>query len=746
MSFPRPFFRVAVLSAALAASHSPATRAAEPVALNPLPLCPEAALSLGQPSGIKRTPVSADQAIEVSSDSARVDIAGDATVAGKVVVRQGDRRLTADEVRIDTAHNGIDVNGNVEYADPELQVRGEAGRYEGGTAQFQGADFQFLQQPSRGHAGSLSLDAQGVLRLGDVRYTTCPPDSTDWQIKAGSVSLDTARQQGVARNAKIEFKGVPIVYLPWISFPVGPARKSGFLFPSLGSSSRGGLQLSAPYYLNLAPNYDLALEPTLYTRRGLDLRADFRYLTTRSRGSIDANFLPNDQALGQSRGRVRVSNVTELPGDWRLRIGAENVSDVAYFEDFAQGADGTSIAFVPRELALSYRDANWRSGAVLRNYQTIDKDLTGIERPYTELPRLYANGWWTRPGALPLEYGFESEAVDFQRNLGVQGWRLDLQPSAQLRYEGPGYFLRPSVGFRSTAYQLTDTAVGQDRSPTRNVPVVSLDTGLLFERAAGNQGRRRVTLEPRLMYLYVPYRQQDGLPVFDTGTPDLNWVELFRNNRYVGADRVGDANQLSTGVTMRLFASDSGTRFLSATVGQTIYFTQPQVLLPGETAPAGQSSDLISQVELKAFQNWSVDLGMQWDHRDSRAAKSEVRVQYRPEGNRVVNLGYRFQRDRLEQADVSVAWPVSAQWNLYGRTLYSLRDRSAIEQFAGFEYSSCCWAVRTVARHYVSNRSGERDTGIFLQLELKGLSNVGTAANAFLERAIRGYSPTSQKH
>jgi LPS-assembly protein len=170
------------------------------------------------------------------------------------------------------------------------------------------------------------------------------------------------------------------------------------------------------------------------------------------------------------------------------------------------------------------------------------------------------------------------------------------------------------------------------------------------------------------------------------------------------------------------------------------------VLLPGETAPAGQSSDLISQVELKAFQNWSVDLGMQWDHRDSRAAKSEVRVQYRPEGNQVVNLGYRFQRDRLEQADVSLAWPVSQQWNLYARTLYSLRDRSAIEQFAGFEYNSCCWAVRTVARHYVSNRSGERDTGIFLQLELKGLSNVGTAANAFLERAIRGYSPTSQKH
>ena len=745
MPFSRPFLGAASLTVLLSALlPSPASLAAEPAPLRALQLCPEEAARLLPDRAGRRAPVDASQPIEVSSDSGSVDVTGNAQVSGRVVLRQGDRSLSADDVRIQTAHS-VNVNGNVQYEDPELRVHGVAGHYDAGEAQFTDAEFQMLQQPSRGRAGALKLEKNGVLELDDVFYTTCPPESTDWQINADSVRLDTAHQSGVARNARIRFKDVTLIYLPWISFPVGPARKSGFLFPSIGSSSRGGLQLSAPYYLNLAPNYDLMVEPTLYSRRGLDLFAEGRYLTASSKGSFDANVMPHDSEAGRSRSRLRVEDVTELPADWRLHIAAENVSDAAYFEDFAQGADGTSIAFVPREMAFSYRNDTWRSGAVLRNFQTIDQGLAETDRPYTELPRLYATGTWKNAWRLPLEYGFDSEAVNFRRNTGVQGWRLDVMPRAQLRYEGAGYFLRPSLAFRATQYSLTDVATGGDATPGRSLPIASLDTGLLFEREAGTGGRRRVTLEPRLMYLYVPYQRQDNLPVFDAGSPDLNSVQLFRSNRYVGADRVGDANQLSTGITSRLFASDSGTRFLSATLGQTFYFTQPKVLLPNEVVRGRQSSDLISQVELKAFENWSVDLGLQWNHQDNQAEKSEVRLQYSPEGSKVVNLGYRYQRDQLEQADFSAAWPVARNWNLYARMLYSLKDRTAIDQFAGVEYSSCCWGVRAVVRNYVRSRGGERDTGIFLQLELKGLSNVGTAANAFLERAIRGYSPDTRK-
>ncbi len=733
----------ALLCAPPAVAQAPAPALPQPS--RAYPLCPDEAFALVSQSRVPvlpgRQPVREDEPITVTSDKAQFQVAGDADIDGRVVLRQGDRQLSADQVHIDQASNGVSVSGQVEYRDPQLQVSGTQGRYETGTARIEQAQFQLLRQAGRGRAAALSLDKDGVLRLDEVLYTTCPPETPDWNIRARQVRIDGDEQVGVARNARVEFKGVPILYLPYISFPAGPARKSGFLFPQLGNSSRGGLQLSVPYYFNLAPDRDLTLEPTLYSRRGLSTRAEYRYLTPRSRGVLDADFLPSDKVANRDRYRLRVSDTTALPGDWRLRLNAERVSDTGYFEDFAQGADGTSIAFLPRELHLSYRDDRWRSGAVLRQFQTIDQQLADIERPYIEAPRLYASGWWpaSRDGA--LEYGFDSELVQFRRNVGVQGWRMDLEPRAQLRFEGAGYYLKPAVSYRATAYELTDTPAAQDSSLRRSMPVASVDAGLTFERAAGRNGGRRVTLEPRLMYLYVPYRDQSALPVFDSGLPDLDFVELFRSNRYVGADRMGDANQLSMGVTTRLFSSASGQRYLSATIGQTVYFEPPRVRLPDEPLRQRSASDLIAQVELKALDNWSVDLGVQWDRQQTRAEKSEIRAQYRPGGDRVVNLGYRYQRDRLEQADVSVAWPVTQQWSLYGRTLYSLRDNRSIEQFAGLQYSSCCWGLRAVARHYVSTRTGERDTGVFLQLELRGLSNVGTAADAFLERAIRGYSP-----
>jgi LPS-assembly protein len=703
-------------------------------------VCPEE-LHFGENAlAPRRSPVSPKAEIRLEAGKFEGAVDGEQKLSDNVVVHQGDRRISADTVRVNPDGRSLHVEGNVEYRDPELQVRGRAGDYQEGAARIDEAQFELPRQPARGSASSLQLDTAGRLTLKGVSYTTCPRDVRGWRIAADDVSLDTRRQIGVARGARVEFMGAPILYLPWISFPAGPARKSGFLFPSMGRSSRGGLQFSAPYYFNLAPNYDLTATPTLYSRRGFDMGGEARFLGAGTRATLDGNFLPNDGVYGDDRSRVRLVDRSELPGDWLLRAAAENVSDVAYFEDFAQGADSTSIAFLPRSLQVSYRDDTWRAGALLRNFQTIDAGLVSTDRPYTELPRLFASGWWRVPGALPLEYGFDAETTGFHRDAALDGWRFDAQPQASLRFEGPGWFITPAAAWRSTSYALDRTTPGQTSSPSRNLPLLSLDTGVIFERATGSNGKRRMTLEPRLMYLYVPYRAQQDLPVFDTGVPDLNWVQLFRDNRYVGGDRVGDANQITAGLTTRLFASSSGARFLSATVGQTFYIEPPRVALPDEVLRGRQSSDLITQLELRAFRNWNVDLGMQWDHRENRAERSEIRVQYRPEGSRVVNVGYRFQRDRLEQADVSAAWPVSPQWRLYGRMLYSLRDDHAIEQFAGVEYGSCCWGLRAVARRYVSNRTGEQDTGYFLQLELKGLSNVGTAADAFLEKAIRGYS------
>jgi LPS-assembly protein len=386
---------------------------------------------------------------------------------------------------------------------------------------------------------------------------------------------------------------------------------------------------------------------------------------------------------------------------------------------------------------------HWYATARAQNFQTIDDTISPSDRPFTMLPQIAAHGEWPDQ-PFGLEYGFDFEVADFQDNYSgtayerPTGWRVDAAPEIRMPLRSGSIYLEPALSYRYTSYQLDADTTPGDRSPSRSAPLFSVDGGLAFERLTGSHQQRLQTFEPRFMYLYVPYRNQDNLPLFDTTLADLNLVQLFRTNRYVGADRLGDANQLSVGVTSRLLSSSTGQQYLSATVGQAYYFHPPDVTLGG--APEDRdSSDLVAELELTAYQNWSVGMGVQWDPGDLRSEKGDVRIQYRPDNERVVNAGYRFRRDSIEQVDTSLAWPLSARWGAYGRLVYSIQDDKAIDQFAGIEFKSCCWRVRAVVRRYVSDRSGAVDTSFLFQLELNGLSSVGVA-DAFLQRSIRGYS------
>ena len=708
-------------------------------------LCPAPTGSVAAQARRPAAPVTAatpeDADIDITSDNAELGRDGNATLTGNVRVVQGERELKADRVQYDAKRNAFSVKGTVQYRDPLVTARGSQGDYsqtEG--ANFEGAEFELPQRPARGTAKSMSVDVNGTIDLERVTFTTCPREDADWQIAARDIRLDTRSSTGTGRNAKVEFKGVPILYLPYISFPLGSQRKSGFLFPNLGHSTRSGAQLTVPWYWNVRPNIDATLEPTLYTRRGLDLGGETRWLFADQVGQLRFNLLPGDDVAGIDRHRLRVDHRADFAQNWRLRIAAEDVSDSAWFEDFAQGPDGTSIAFLERVAEVSYRDEFWRVRGEFQQFQTIDRDLTLAERPYARLPRLLAAGAWNFGRNGLLSVALDSEIVNFDRSVGVTGWRLDAAPSVGLDLSGPGFYVRPSAGYRYTRYALEDTAPGDDDSPTRSLPFAALDVGLVFERNAGSRGQRRVTLEPRLLYLYTPYRNQDALPVFDTARPDLNIVQLFSTNRFVGADRVGDSNQASFGLTTRLFDSRTQSQFLAATIGQTFYFETPRVTLPGEPVNTRRSSDIVAQLALAPYRNWSLDLGLQWNPQRSNHERSQLRIQYRPDAERVVNFAYRFQRDRLEQGEVSGAWPIGKRWNVFARMVYDLDDSSSLERFAGLEYKACCWRLRAVARRFVSNRTGERDTGVYLQLELNGLASVGTPADAFLERAIRGYA------
>lgn len=679
--------------------------------------------------------------IEVTSGGAEVTREGDATLSDGVVMRQGDRRLSARSASYHAASRRFAVEGDVEYRAPDLRLKGSSGFWGAdGGGQFTGTEFELPARPARGAAAELGMTPAGELKMRDVSFTTCPAGNDDWFLRASSIDIDQQRQQGKGRNVRVELKGVPILYAPVISFPVGDARKSGFLFPSFGTSSRSGFEFGAPYYFNLAPNYDLTLTPQLFARRGLGLEGQFRYLTERSRGRLGTRFLPGDDVAGRDRGLSSLWHRTDFTDRLRLSASIEHASDNRYFEDFGLGPDGTSVTFLDRYLSLAWLGRGWRFDGRVQDFQTIDLSVDPLARPYSRLPQLAFTGAWPLFGA-GLTTSLDAEATWFDRDTGTTGLRMDLMPRFAWPLRGPGFHLEPSAAYRVTSYRLSDLAPGADDAPDRQAPILSLDAGLAFEREASSRRRLLQTLEPRLRYTWIPFRDQSDLPVFDTALPDLNIVQLFRTNRYVGADRLGDANELAVGLTSRLIHADSGRQYLSATIGQRYFFDRPRVVLPGEPVETRDASNMVGEIEMTAYRHWSARLAMEWDYDASNTLLGQASVQYRPRHDTVVNVGYRYREGLLEQWDASAAWRLSPNWQVFARQVYSLRDRTSIDRFAGFEYGSCCWRVRLIGRRYVSNRTGESDTSVMLQLELKGLSSVGTSDDTFLRRGIRGYSP-----
>jgi LPS-assembly protein len=752
---------------------------AQPVTASPGAAQPAAAAAAS--AGAASTPQAAGVGqINIVSDEATLGVDGNATLKGNVEARQGERQIRADQIEYDSKSGSMHSDGHIDYSDPLVHVTGAAGSYSAAAgAEFRDAQFELRQRAARGAAQDLALTPEGQIRLRGVMFTTCPLHDESWHIRANNIVLDTHDKIGSGRDGRVDFMGVPLMYLPWLSFPLSGERKSGFLFPSIGNTSINGVQLAVPYYWNIAPNADFTFQPILYSKAGIDLGGDLRFLTENQRGELDWNYLPYDKAYGASRSRVQLVELADLPWDWRLNVNAANVSDQQYFEDFSNGPEGASTAFLERRATFSYRSEHWSVDAEAQQYQTIDYTLPEPDRPYARAPHLAADADYALGPNGVLRYGFLSEVVNFQHaetpEAVTTGWRADVMPFASLDLVGPGYFLRPALAWRGTQYELDTLGPGQLKgSPSRTLPITSIDTGLLFERPNGSRDQRRLTLEPRIMYLDVPYRAQDQLPVFDTAIPDLNPVQLFRTNRYVGADRVSDANQMSFGLTSRLLDAQSGRQFIAGTFGQTYYFEIPRVTLPGEAPLTSGRSDFVAQLSLAAFEDWSADAGVQWDPQNQRSERTTINLQYKPAPNALINLAYRYERfttttelvpetingteqlvptqvqQGYDQVEFSAAWPIKRSWEVYAKEVYSLRDPlqphgQELERFIGFEYRACCWRVRLGARRYVNSHdpNAGQTTGVWLQLELAGLAGVGSASDSFLREEIRGYTPTT---
>jgi LPS-assembly protein len=685
-------------------------------------------------------------AVDIEADDASLEEGGVSVLTGDVQVRRDARHLSADEVRYDSATEVIDATGNVRVWGEGVYLSGGHGvmALADDVTVMEDAQYLVPADHARGDAGRVVLTGEDVLKAADARFTTCNPDDPVWVLHADKVRLDKAANEGVGRNVWVEFKGVPIFYSPYLSFPLTDARKSGFLAPSVGASSSAGAEATVPYYFNIAPNMDATLGVRAMEKRGAQLQGEYRYLFPWGTGQLRGELLPDDDKRDESRYGVSFKHSGVLRQRWHTNVNFGWVSDQEYFEDLGTSLEVSSVSFIEQRADVTYSGDSFYVLSRVQNFQTVDRDLDAGSRPYKRLPQLLAATSFPERN-LRFNVNGAAELVHFDRRSSVTGMRWDLSPHVTFPYRTAAGYVVPKATLRYTGYALDDNPPGTDDDPSRLIPTFSLDSGLFFERPFRFRDRSLLqTLEPRLFYLFVPFDDQDDLPVFDTGEYTFSFSQLFREDRFSGADRVGDAHQVTLALTSRFLDSGSGAELGRVSVGSIIFFRDRKVTLPDTPRETDDTSALVADVSANLDGRWRAGAGIQWDPHETRTDRATVSLRYAPDARRLFNASYRFVRDTVEQTDLSFAWPLANDWRAVGRFDYSLDDKKLLETFAGFEYESCCWGLRLVGRRYLSSTQDSAGTadqynsGIYAQLVLKGLSSFGDAAE-FLGRSIPGY-------
>jgi len=666
------------------------------------------------------------------------------TLRGNAVVLYGQQRLSADSITYNQNNGEVDAQGNVHYSQPGLLVNGDHGWLfpDQKRGALYEADYTLPEKHGRGEADVIHILDAHRRQLDQATYTTCPPGNIDWLISARQVDLDTEDGIGVAHHASMSLDGLPVLYTPYISFPIDDRRHSGFLIPKVGVSQETGFDVSVPYYWNIAPNYDATLMPRIMSDRGVMMNTEFRYLSRTNRGMLRAEYLPSDKKYdNRSRSLVSFEDSGNPLPRLTTRIKASDVSDKDYFRDLGTTLVQSSQSFLKREAEATYHGNRWMLDTRVLNFQTVDPTVAVVNRPYMELPRVRFNATPAQR-LLGLQFSVNSEVTQFEKDKSVTGTRVDMLPQLSLPIERAAWYLKPSAGVRHTVYQLNDQPAGDPKSPHRTTAVADIDAGMYFDRdLQWGDSTYMQTLEPRLYYLYVPYKKQDDIPIFDTGNYDFNFWQLFQENRFSGPDRMGDANQLAMALTTRVLDPESGAQRLRASLGQLVYFRNLKVTLPDEPVVTDDTSDLIGEFGVTFSREWNAATQIQWDPSASRTDRGDVLLQYRADKRQLVNLSYRYRRETLNQTDVSFLWPLGNAWHLIGRWNYSLDDSTTLEKLAGFSYESCCWALQLVGRSYVNNINGDLTNAIYAQVELKGLTSTGSQVDNLLEHGILGYEP-----
>ncbi|HKJ18449.1 MAG TPA: LPS assembly protein LptD [Xanthomonadales bacterium] len=684
-------------------------------------VCPDPAMA---PMSVN-TPERAQSPIIMYAESMDAGKLGFSEASGDVEITRADQTLQSDLLQYQPDNQRVIMPGAMRYSDAQLWVEAQQAEYsftsEAGS--FVDIDYGLSQSSANGSADSLEIVSGQRTTVTGLNFTTCPGERPDWEILAEKMELNHDQGYATARNARLKFKGVPILYAPWFTFPIDDRRKSGFLYPSFSNTNDNGFEFSIPYYWNIRPNMDATLEPRYFTDRGFMLTGLYRFLTKRTSGYVDFDYMPDDKESNDERYSYLFEHRINLPGAWGTQLQIERVSDDQYFQDFGEGLVETSRQFLRSAGTLQGYGHYWSFETLVDDFQVIDDSVSPENEPYRRQPRI--EFLLDRPfGATGFGWILNSDLTYFDRDVGVTGARADLATHLYWERWASWGFIRPSVGYRYTSYELDDTLPGQDTSPDRGTSILSVDGGLFFDRtlASGNSQ----TLEPRIFYLNVPYEQQSELPDFDTGEFTFGFSQLFNTNRFAGGDRQGDANQLSVSLSTRTYDGLDGDQIWALSIGQIFYFEDQRVQLNNRPEGTENQSPFIAEFSLRAFRRFSATAGLQWEWDDAQVDVASLGVSYYGKYGERAAFEYRFRRDRVDQFDFRFSWPINQKWTVISRVNYSFEDDDLLETQAGFQYESCCWAIRTIYRRYLKNRNGEDRDGIYLELNLKGLASVGT--------------------
>jgi LPS-assembly protein len=669
---------------------------------------------------------------EVGAGSVRVLGEDQYRLETDVVVNRADQWLWSERIDYNAVEGTMHSPGPMRFQNAAMLARAATATWrEAGTSELDDMQFQLRDGRGNGRAGTAMLAADGKATLAAAAFTSCDPSDPAWQLRAERIELDQESGVGRARTVTLRLGDVPVLYLPWARFPIDDRRQSGFLLPSLGTSNDAGYDLIAPYYLNLAPNFDATISPRLIRDRGAMLGGEFRYLGAAQRGEVEFSWLGSDDRSGDRRSSFDWTHQGQIGKRWFVDASLHDVSDQRYFEDFGQSLSAVATSLLPSHAYLRGRGAWWSASIGGDRQQVTDPRLTPDVEPYRRLPR--AQFEMLSPNLDGPQFGLRSEWVRFHKDDAPGGDRLDLQPYLVWPFEAAAGYVRPQLGYRHTSYQLDRTVAS---SPSRGLPVASLDAGLFFERQFAAGGWTQ-TLEPRLYALYVPYEDQDALPLFDSQPLTDSFAALFRDNRYTGADRQVDAKQVTTALTTRFIDADGRDR-VRIGLGQVHYFDAPRVVLPGQLPEDRSGSDWAGEAEWIVSNRLSFNLGGQWDPHNDWTELGYAGATWRYGDRGLARAAYRFRRGQLEQVDLAGVVPLGPKWRLVARWNQSLRDDQLLEAFGGFEYESCCHAVRVLARRYVRNFEGDLNNGVLIELELKGLGSLGRRTGDFLSRAMLG--------